>query len=208
VRLTNEQQELVTEFLAKYPDPLAAIRVKSPGQVNAYLLNKVGDKDDLCQIALLAVVRAAYSYRHDRGVAFATYAINGIKLAVRGSLQKFNADSRKVPTKLISGDGVKFPSGDSFWNSVPSPEATPPTYSEEEVQKVRALVAELPTTSRTILTRFYGIGCEPQSTNEIAAALHKNKRTIQFRRQKLESVIGEKFLQVLSHTTEDIPCNA
>jgi RNA polymerase sigma factor (sigma-70 family) len=208
VRLTNEQQELVTEFLEKYPNPVAPIRAKYPGLVTAYLANNVGDNDDLNQTAIMAVSRAAFTYDATHRIAFATYAINGVRLGIISALQNFNTDARKVPTKMLSGDAPYYGEHKSFWESHPAPEPTEPRYGEDELQLLRSAIENLPATYKRVVRKFYGFNGEPMNLKEIGREMALAGPTIRDKKERALKMLNGRLARVLSHTTEDIPCNA
>ena len=89
------------------------------------------------------------------------------------------ADVRELVPVVVSLDQVALPDGSTLEALVaddgsPDPEADATT--REETELVDRAVAELPARQREIVSRHFGLGCEPEEIAEVAAELHLSQQ--------------------------------
>ena len=159
-----------------------AIRLSYPAQKEGYTV------DDLVQDGRLAALCAAKTFDPSRGISFLGYAG---KLARWAMLDTVNAGIVKIPTevrKVMYQNGLlptvmtlDLQDEDETWaNQLPaiSEELTETTDLAAQLEGLVGALEALPHLDREILTRRFGLGCEPQTILDVARTLALGPGTI------------------------------
>jgi len=160
--LTDEQRRLVVEFRDQWAI-VWAIRKRLPRFYDS--LSIVMDDDDIEQIAILGVMRAAQKFDASRGLKFSTYAFHWIRAAlsheIDGRRRKRRAEPPIFPldhktTAELAKDEPGFARIDAA----------------EEYALAVAMVGELNPIERTVVFLRYGMnGGEPLTQKQTGAAI-------------------------------------
>lgn len=147
--MTVEQQKLVADYLAIFKSPMVILLKFHGARVRAGLANGLA-YEDITQMGMLGLVKAARNYDPSRGVTFASFASFYISQPLRTYLQSLSYQKRKVPDGvLIFSIGL----GDGFTNEPTANHERPIDYSEP----IRKSLKVLDKRYRKLIVLRYGL---------------------------------------------------
>jgi len=152
--------------------------------------------DDAVSTAYLGLCVAADRFDPARGFRFITYAVWWMRQAIIAEIDKCRDSQRSLDLDAPSEDGH------TLAETVTYPEGQGPASPEwdDMPECVRQAVAHLPPRYQEILVRYYGIGRDPQTLQEIGTDLGVSKQRIsQMRFGALARLRRHKLLRDLAN---------
>lgn len=112
--MTKEQQQLVTDLMAKYPEVYRLLRKTYPRSYRTAI--EVGATiDEINAECYLGLCIAATKYRDDKGATFATYAPYWMRACVLTNICHFALSPKRSINQTVSGD-IADESGNTLWD--------------------------------------------------------------------------------------------
>jgi RNA polymerase primary sigma factor len=154
--------------------------------------------EDLVQEGAIGLLKAIDEYDPERGATFSTYAFWRIRAAVthavtaRGSLVRIprTLRDRRQRVSVVSLDERTLPDGWRTRNPSVQPDAK--ALADEETRALRKALHRLRPRKRTIVTRHFGIGGEPETLAAIAADMRLSpERTRALKDEALRELAAE-----------------
>jgi RNA polymerase sigma-70 factor (ECF subfamily) len=191
-----EATPLLTGETAPWPDPIERVRRAAEGdpQAQAWLLEEVtprvrgvaraflanaADADDAAQLALLAVLRSASTYRGE-----ATLPVWAKRIAVRTTLRYVRTERRHASAPSASGEVDDL-------EEAPASERR----SEAIARDVREYLAELPEAQRSAILLHHALG---YSVDEIAALTDVSPDTVKGRLKLGTAALRKRIRQEIA----------
>lgn len=159
VMLTDAHQKLVEDNIRLTTLVIKRVRRRLPE-----LSTRVDDRS----IANLALMRAAIGYIPSRGT-FSTYAVRIIRNAL---LAEYKSHCTYVSRFKAHGEAASVQHCDVIEDLHNTEER------EFRLSQALRYLKVLPTGERTLIKRFYGLGCTKQTVQEIAKSTRQRKHTV------------------------------
>jgi RNA polymerase sigma factor (sigma-70 family) len=168
VRLRPEASRLIGDYLVRYPRPAAVVHRRWPHIVHRARARGLTE-DDLHELALYGVTRAALTFDPTAGASFATYAGNAARDAIRNELRPRAGE----PLHFVRPDQVEHGSPWTGWDAVGRNADDRPDRDEhtaDRLERVRRFIHRLPDRDRDLVGRYYGLdGGEPATLAAVGA---------------------------------------
>ena len=168
VRLRPEASRLIGDYLDRYPRPAAVVYRRWPHIVHRARARGLTE-DDLHELALYGVTRAALTFDPQAGASFATYAGNAARDAIRNELRPRAGE----PTHLLRPDQNERGSPWTGWDAVArksDDRSDRDEHTADRLERVRRFVHRLPDRDRDLVGRYYGLdGGEPETLAAVGA---------------------------------------
>lgn len=103
----------------------------------------------------------------------------GVTLSNKNDLSQYVINSIDSPMNPHGeDDGGEYERSDEFTQITSSNNVNDDIIKSDNINLIQFLLKKLPERSRDIITRFYGIGCEPESLDEISKNVNLSKERI------------------------------
>lgn len=179
--MTVEREALITD------------NVRLAYHIAGKYINTGIEYEELAQLAILGLVKAARVYKPDRGAKYSTLAA---KCAINEILMAYRRDIKKIPT-----ESLEIPineQGNIYYSDVlPDENAKPDEIAElnETNSELYKALNVLPTKKRRIIAMYYGLsGADNKTQQEIADILGITQahvsRTINTSLRKLRNLLA------------------
>ncbi|MGL6097821.1 MAG: sigma-70 family RNA polymerase sigma factor [Fimbriiglobus sp.] len=172
VALTPAARDLIADALTRFPRPAAVLARKWPAVARAARTRGLS-ADDLHELALFGLVRAAVLFCPDRGASFTTYAL----FAVRDEVRKEISRRAGEPAEFVRPDRDDVGNGSAMvgWDGFAGPDRDE-TAAVEQSGWLRGFLRKLGPRDRSLIEGYYGLDGGDGTTLAELGQRHKLSR--------------------------------